>query len=170
MHQKKFVLLLFTLATACIGCTPEITSSPSPSVLKEVSKEVEARELVNSILFDQKAYYIGNEAFTTSTRNLPATNASMESPNYKYQIRPKPDKRKGIAVTATSKRPNLRSFTGVVFVLNKGKEKMTMSEICETTKPSKTAPNPPAMPKRATEQIQCPAGSRSAMAVLALQP
>lgn len=169
MHQKKFTLLLSALATACIGCTPGITSSPSPSAPKDISKEVEAREFVNSILFDQKAYFIGNEAFTTSIRNLPAINASMESPNYRYQIKPRPDKRKGVAVTATSKRPNLRSFTGVVFVLDKGKDKMTMSEICETTKPSKTAPTPPVMPRRATEQIQCPAGSRSSMSVLALQ-
>ncbi|MDX2242305.1 MAG: type IV pilin-like G/H family protein [Leptolyngbyaceae cyanobacterium bins.302] len=166
MHKIRFLLpALIALTLASVGCSAEVKTPKTATV----SMEVEAREAIGSILFDQKAYYIGNQAFTTSVRNLPAVSSAMESPNYSYKIKAKPDTRKGIAVTATSKHPNLRSFTGVVFVLDAGKEKLTVSEICETTQPSKDAPNPPAVPKRPSEQIRCPVGSRSALSVLALQ-
>lgn len=165
MHKIRFLLPVIALAFASVGCSADVKSPKTTTV----SMEVEAREAIGSILFDQKAYYIGNQAFTTSTRNLPAISSAMESPNYSYKLKAKPDMQKGIAITATSKRPNLRSYTGVVFVVGAGKEKLTVSEICETTNPSKNAPTAPAVPKRPNEQIKCPVGSRAALSVLALQ-
>ncbi|MDX2232830.1 MAG: type IV pilin-like G/H family protein [Leptolyngbyaceae cyanobacterium bins.349] len=149
-----------------VGCTPATVTEPKVS---SISKEVEAREAIRSILFDQRTHYIGNQTFTTSLKNPSTMNSKMETPNYTYRIKPKPSKEKGVVITATPRQPGLRSFTGVAFAIASGKDKQTMSEICETTKPSKTAPKAPAAPQRINQMIQCPVGSKSSMSFLAAQ-
>lgn len=165
MHKIKLVLFVAALAVISGGCLPNnATTKTSSSAM-----ETEARVSINSILFDQRTYYIENQKFATSIGNLRTMNPKMESPSYTYAIKAKPGIRNSVAVTATPKSANLRSFTGVVFAVKAGKEKLTISEICETTKPSKQAPTPPPAPKRPSEQIRCPVGSRSSSSVLALQ-
>jgi len=166
MHQTKLIFAVVALTAMSAGCAANVTDSDAESL---INKEVEARETLNSILFDQRTYYLENRAFTTSLRDLETMQISLDSPNYRYAIQPKPSKQKGVSVTATPKRPNLRSFTGVVFALDAGKEKLTISEICETTKPSNQAPVAPTAPKGPRDAIQCPTGSISALGFLALQ-
>ncbi len=168
MRQTKLIFSIAALAIAIAGCTDSATVAPDPKEIA-VAKEVEARQAISSILFDQQTYYIENRTFTTSAKDMETMDARVESSDYVYRILPKPSKDKGIAVTATAKRPELRSFTGVVFALRAGEQKLTISEICETTQPSKQAPLVPSAPHRPTDPIQCPAGSRSSLAYLALQ-
>lgn len=165
MLQTKLVLPIVALAVISVGCTNNMTTSKSVSV----AKETEARDTLNSILFDQQTYYIEHRAFTTSIQDLKTMKTTLESPNYKYSIQAKPNKQKGVSVTATPKRPDLRSFTGVVFALDTGKETLTVSEICETMNPASQAPAAPKAPQRPTDKIQCPVGSNSSLSVVALQ-
>ncbi len=169
MQLTKLVLSILSLATLCAGCTLPSMGSKTDSTASSMVKEVEARDTLNAIMFDQQTYYITNQAFTTSLKHLDTMKTSLESPTYKYSIQVKPDKQKGVWITATPRHPNLRSFTGVVFALKVGNERLTVTEICETTTPSKQAPAPPTIPKTAREAIQCPAGSMPSMKVLAMQ-
>lgn len=165
MRQLKLVLPLIVLTVAIAGCASDKTIPKSLSI----SKETEARQVVNSILFDQRTHYIGNQTFTMSKSYLEELNPSIKSPNYNYKVISKPNRREGIVVTAIPKHAELRSFTGVIFAVPVGNEKQTFSEICETTNPSRKPPAAPPIPARAEEQIKCPTGSRSAFAVLVNQ-
>uniref|UniRef100_A0A832H409 General secretion pathway protein GspH n=1 Tax=Oscillatoriales cyanobacterium SpSt-402 TaxID=2282168 RepID=A0A832H409_9CYAN len=165
MRGSKAFLSVATLTVAIAGCTV------TPDVIKQssVPKEVEARDAIGAILFDQRTHYIENQAFTISASNLRTLATKLDTPNYTYRLAAKPNQRTGIAVTATPKRPNLRSFTGVVFAVDAGKETLTISEICETNGPSKKPPIAPAAPKGPRDVIRCPMGSRSTIAVVAKQ-
>lgn len=165
MRQTNLIFSVVALALVSAGCTSNI----SASTLSSASKETEARDTLNSLLFDQRTYFIENRRFTTSLTDLRRMNSRMDSPNYVYRIKPKPTQQKGIFVTATPRRPGLRSFTGVVFAVDAGKQQLMLSEICETTKPSTRPPAPPAAPARPIDDIQCPVGSNPALALLALQ-
>ncbi|MBF2028236.1 MAG: type IV pilin-like G/H family protein [Oscillatoriales cyanobacterium C42_A2020_001] len=165
MRGSKAIFSVAALVVAIAGCT----NSSDVSNLSPVTKEVEAKESVGAILFDQRTYYIENQAFTTSASNLRTLANKLDTPNYIYKLKAKPNQRTGIAVTATPKRPNLRSFTGVVFAVNAGKQTLTISEICETTEPSKQPPAAPSAPRGPRDVIRCPVGSRSAIAVVAQQ-
>ncbi len=162
MRGSKTVFSAVILTVAIAGCT----TSPDVTEQSSIPKEVEARDAISAILFDQRTYYIENQAFTTSASNLRTLTTKLDTPNYTYRLVAKPNQRTGIAVTATPKRPNLRSFTGVVFAIDAGKETLTISEICETNGPSKKPPTPPTAPQSPRDMIRCPVGSRSAIAIV----
>jgi hypothetical protein len=167
MRQTTLIPCFIALAFMSTGCAPSTVTGPKVSF---ASQELEARESVRSILFDQRTHFIGNKSFSTSPQDLKTmTNGVVESASYKYRIQPKPSKEKGVMVTAISKRPGLRSFTGVVFAMKDGKEKIMVSEICETMKASNQPPKAPAIPQQVRQPIQCPVGSQSSTTLLALQ-
>jgi hypothetical protein len=168
MFTTKLAFTFMALLMVSTGCAAN-NQATSKAAMTATAREIEARDTLNSILFDQQTYYISNQAFTTSLKDLETMKTSLESPSYKYAIKPKPDKQTGVLVTATPKLPNLRSFTGVVFALNSGKERLTVTEICATAKPSNRAPAAPAIPRSARDMIRCPAGSDSSVTMLALQ-
>lgn len=165
MYGSKAIFSVAALTVAIAGCT----NNPDVSKLSSVPKEVEAKEAVGAILFDQRTYYIENQAFTTSASKLRTLANKLDTPNYTYKLKAKPNQRTGIAVTATPKLPNLRSFTGVVFAVDAGKQTLTISEICESNEPSKQPPSAPSAPQDPRDVIRCPVGSRSAIAVVAQQ-
>jgi len=168
MRQIKLIFAFAALAALSGGCS-FVDSRSQASSLSAQSVELGARDTIGSILFDQRTYYLENQQFTSSVRNLRTMNYKLESPTYVYEIKTKPGNRNSVTVTATSRKPNLRSFTGVAFAVEAGKQKLTISEICETIKPSKQAPATPTAPDRPSDPIQCPAGSRSSSSVVALQ-
>ncbi|NJP08882.1 MAG: hypothetical protein HC866_04860 [Leptolyngbyaceae cyanobacterium RU_5_1] len=164
MYQYKMLVSVGAIAVVTAGCMSKV---PSNKVASE-SIESGAKTSVESLLFDQKTYFLENRAFTTSVKDL-KTGLLTETQSYQYKLAPQPNKYKGVAIKATSKKSNLRSFTGVVFVVKSGKEQVTLSQVCETVNPSKVAPTAPTNPKKASDKIECPSGSRSSFEVATKQ-
>ena len=142
-------------------------------------QEAEAKEVINSINNAQFGFYMGKEKFATKIDEL-GLDIKSETETYSYQIVPQSGSIPSTMVTAKSKNPQLKSYTGAVFNL-KTKDEVTKEEsttfafiVCGTDKPSTT---PPAMPialnngmpialnngmpvsPNPGEEIKCPAGS-----------
>lgn len=167
-YKTKFVLLVAIAASSLIGCSTEISPKGSGSAVDSSMVERQAKSSVSSALFNQQTYFLEKQAFASSFGALAAED-TINTKNYSYRIILKPDKFKGVAVMATSKNPKLRSYTGVVYVVNlKQAGTVTLSQLCETQKPSKVAPIVPNSPSRVSNTIRCPAGSRSSFELLAL--
>ena len=124
-------------------------------------QEAEAKEVINSINNAQFDFY--KEKFATKINEL-GLDIKSETETYSYQIVPQSGSIPSTMVTAQSKTPQLKSYTGAVFYL-KTKDEVTKKEsttfvsiVCGTDKPSTT---PPAMPvvSNPGEEIKCPAGS-----------
>ena len=168
MRQTVLFLSCLALAAASVGCAA-LSADESATTNKEstLAREIDARQAIRSILFDQQTYFIENSRFTTSSSKGVKLDARVESPDYTYRIQPKVSKQKGILVTATAKKPGLRSFTGAVFAVPTREGKLTISDICETTEPSQKAPVITEVPQRPDADIKCPPGSQSSLAILA---
>lgn len=165
------------IALATLGCTPKNPPVSSNNAVSFASKmeeadmamlEADAKDSISSMLFDERTRFLEKQAFSTAVADL-KTITSPEDKSYKYKIEPISDKKKGVAITASSKQPGFRSFTGVVFVLEAKSGPMTVSQICETVQPSQLAPITPLMPNGPSEKIRCPNGSRSSLELAALQ-
>jgi Type IV pilin-like G and H, putative len=162
----KNIACVGAIALMAVGCTSQASVKVAEVAAEANAIESEARSAVRSLLFDQQTYFIENNKFAISIPQL-KSGPLTENSNYRYAFTPKPDRKKGIAITAIPKKPNLRSFTGVAFAAKLGKDQMTVTQICETTKPSKKAPVAPATPKRASDKLDCPTGSRNADDIVA---
>ena len=108
----------------------------------------------------QQAFYLENEKFGTTIEEL-GIGIEPEDENYRYQVVPQGDQAQSVMMTAQAKRPELRSYTGAVFVLKGGDEGVTFAWICETDAPSATPPAMPGAPSNTQDRlmIQCPPGS-----------
>lgn len=164
MRRFSVLASLSAIALTVVGCT----STKSPETLSKAPIESDAKDAVGSILFDQKTYFMENDAFATSIQSL-KTSVLAETQSYKYKLSPKPNPAQGVMITATSKQPTLKSFTGVVFAVKSNKGLTTISQICETVKPSTVAPKAPSVPKLPSDKLRCPTGSRSTLDVVAMQ-
>lgn len=163
--RRLIVLASFSaIALTVVGCT----STKKTEILAKAPIELDARDAVGSILFDQKTYFMENDAFATSITSLKSS-VLPETQSYKYSLVAKPNPAQGIVITATSKQPSLKSFTGVVFAVKSKKGLTTVSQICETVQPSNVAPKAPTIPKRASDKLHCPKGSQSTLDGLAMQ-
>jgi hypothetical protein len=142
-------------------------------------QEAEARKVINSINDAQFGFYMGKEKFATKIDEL-GLDIKLETETYSYQIVPQNGFIPSTMVTAKSKDPQLKSYTGAVFNL-KTKDEVTKEEsttfafiVCGTDKPSTTPPTMPivlnnrmpivlnnGMPVSSNpgEEIKCPAGS-----------
>jgi hypothetical protein len=167
-YKTQSVLFAAIAVLSLTGCSTAISTKGSGSTLHSSTVERQAKSSVSSALFSQQTYFLEKKAFASSFGAL-EVEETINTKNYSYRIILKPDKFKGVAVMATSKNPNLRSYTGVVYVVNsKQSGAITLSQLCETQEPSKVAPIVPDNPKRASNTIRCPAGSRSSFEQLAL--
>lgn len=164
MRRFSVLASFSAIALTIVGCTSTKTSETQ----SKAPIELDTKDAVNSILFDQKTYFMENDAFATSIKSL-KTSVLAETQSYKYKLTPKPSAAQGMVVTATSKQPALKSFTGVVFAVKSNKGLTTISQICETVKPSTVAPKAPSVPKIPSDKLRCPTGSRSTLDALAMQ-
>jgi type IV pilus assembly protein PilA len=166
-HYGTFGLIA-AIAFTALGCTSQQSAQTNAIAAEAVAIESGAKSSVSSLLFDQQTYFMENDKFATSLSQL-KSGLLAETSNYRYKITPQPSKQKGIAITATSKTPKLRSFTGVAFAVKLGKDQMTVTQICETNKPSQKAPIAPQNPRRASDKLPCPAGSRNSDDAIAMK-
>lgn len=167
MDKTQFALFVAIAALSLAGCSTETPVKGSSSTPESSTVERQAKSSVSSALFNQQTYFLERKVFANSFGALEED--MVNTKNYSYRIILKPDKFQGVAVIATSKKPTLRSYTGVVYVVDSPRSgTVTLSQLCETKEPSKVAPTAPISPKRASDNILCPAGSRSSFELLAL--
>lgn len=120
--------------------------------------EVEGKQIIGSINRVQQAYYLENATFAQTIEQL-AIGIKPETENYRYQI-VSPGKRPQSAIsTAAAKKPELKSYTGIVFTRKVQGEILTFTAICETDRPSTIPPVTPKLPIKESQAVQCPRGS-----------
>ena len=124
------------------------------------AREAEGKSRVGAMNRAQQAFYLENEKFGTTIEDL-GIGIKPESENYRYQIVHQGNQTQNVMMTAQAKRPELRSYTGAVFVVKDGNDLLTVAGICETDAPSSTPPAMPTAPSKTQGRwkIQCPAGS-----------
>ena len=125
---------------------------------KRQGQETESQQSISSINSAQEASYVEKQKFATAIGDL-GIDIKPETETYSYQIVPQSGSIPSTMVTAKSKNPQLKSYTGAVFAFKANDEVTTVSVICGTDKPSTTPPVMPMAPKNAEEAIKCPAGS-----------
>lgn len=124
-----------------------LTPSPLPPI--DLAGELEAKSFINSVNKSQQIFYLQHGKFASSFEEL-AIPLQSQPESYEYQI--VSANQQQALVTAQAKKPDLRSYTGAVFVTGES----TIDQICQTNQPSKT---PPSQPEVVENTIQCPAGS-----------
>lgn len=122
------------------------------------AKESEGRQYIGSLNSAQQAFYAENKKFATAIDEL-GLGIEKETDNYRYQIVAQSGSISSIMMTAEAKSPELKSYTGAIFVVKIKDEETTVAVTCETDKPSTTPPAMPKAPNNGEEEIKCPAGS-----------
>lgn len=102
------------------------------------ARQVEARNNLGSLNRVQQAYYLENAKFGTNIQEL-GIGIPPETENYRYRITTE-DARVAI-MTASAKRSELKSYTGVVWVSQRDGQNLTYARLCETNEPSMSAPS-----------------------------
>jgi type II secretory pathway pseudopilin PulG len=142
----------------------EVTTLPADVEIQTMAmqlsraQQAEARQYTGSMSRAQQAYYLENKKFATTISEL-RIGIKPETENYRYQIIPQKDSTGSVMMTATAKRPELRSYTGAVFVVKDDNKPLPIAQLCETNQPSTTPPAMPQAPSNAQAKIECPAGS-----------
>lgn len=121
-------------------------------------KQAEAKQYIGSMNRAQQAYHLENNKFAPEINDL-GIGIKPETKNYRYQIVPQGNSTQSVMMTAQAKSPELKSYTGAVFVVQENNEDLTIAAICETNEPSSTPPAMPAPPSNLKAGIQCPDNS-----------
>lgn len=121
----------------------------------EWAGELGAKKAIGLINRMQKGFFSENDRFASNWQDLGLQVKSKEG-EYEYKIIWS-DRIKTI-VTATANKPDLKSYTGVVIVLDES----AMDKICETNETSNT---PPVINEITSTNLECPAGSSSVAAI-----
>ncbi|BAZ31664.1 hypothetical protein NIES4074_41370 [Cylindrospermum sp. NIES-4074] len=138
----------------------QLTNSDSGDSTRK-GTEADAKQIIGAMNRAQQAYYLEYGKFATTINEL-QIGIKPETENYRYRIVPQGKGNQSIINTATAKKPDLKSYTGIVFVRKvKGQDyDVTNAAICETVKPSTIAPSKPKIPTQESQPVQCPVGSR----------
>ncbi len=118
----------------------------------------EAKQIVGAMNRAQQAYFLENGKFAKTIQEL-QIGIESTTENYRYRIVSQGKNNQSVVQTATAKKPDLKSYTGIVFIRKIKGETLTNTAICETVKPATQAPAIPKIPTKASQGVQCPAGS-----------
>ena len=142
-----------------IETPPEQVTADLETQTKE-AREAEGKQIIGTMNRAQQAFYLENEKFGTTIEEL-GIGIEPEDENYRYQVVPQGDQTQSVMMTAQAKGPELRSYTGTVFVVKDGDDLLTVAGICETDTPSSTPPAMPTAPSKTQGRwmIQCPTAS-----------
>ena len=113
-----------------------------PSFQNEANKarQSEAKQYIASINKGQQAYYVERSEFSDNIPSL-GLGIKLETENYSYNIS-KIDSSSHAIFTATAKDKRLKSYSGIVYLVDVGNgEKTSQRMICETDEPSSRAPD-----------------------------
>jgi hypothetical protein len=117
------------------------------------ARQADGKNYIGAMNRAQQAYYLEYEKFTSKIEDL-GIGIKPETENYRYQILPQGNQTQSVMMTAQAKRPELRSYTGAVFVVKSKDEILTLAGICETDEASSTPPAMPTAPSNESTQIQ----------------
>jgi hypothetical protein len=81
----------------------------------------------------------------------------MSNDSYEYQISLSDETK--AQVTATAKKPGLKSYTAGIFVVGQKGNQLTIRILCRSDKPSQTPPKMPSPSQGQVKNPQCPAGA-----------
>lgn len=137
---------------------PANTQILKPDLAEDRTRQSEGKLFVGSLNRAQQAYYLENHKFATTIEQL-GIGIKAETENYRYQIISQPNHPQSVMMTATAKHPELRSYTGAVFIFNVQGESTTIQGTCETDSPSPTPPAMPMPPINPEGRVQCLSGS-----------
>ncbi|MCT7949374.1 type IV pilin-like G/H family protein [Ancylothrix sp. C2] len=122
-------------------------------------KEYQRKAFINirSMNLAQQAKFLEHNGFASELSELGIGNQFNENEYYSYSIKIiSPTVVQNLAIAKTN---NLKSYTGLVYITkNEAGEDISMSMLCESRRPLKTAPRPPRM--RGNEP-HCPAGFKN---------
>jgi len=153
LNQKKksegFTLIELLVVIIIIGILSAIAL---PSFLNQAAKarQSEARTNIGALNRAQQSYYLENQSFTETMGNLGI--GITDSDNYEYTLSPATDLNNGVGNLATSKKPDLKGYSGGVF---KTASQTTLAVLCEANNVGVTAPGVPSLAANAT-QPGCP--------------
>ena len=118
----------------------------------------ESLQMITLMNRSQQAYFLANGKFAKTIEDL-QIGIKSESEDYVYRIIPQGKGNQSIVHTATAKKPDLKSYTGIVFTIKvKGKPSLDAA-ICETIKPTSKPPAIPKIPTKVSQPVKCPSGS-----------
>lgn len=151
------------------GLIPSVNAQPTTQLAQvgafqnqaNKAREAEGRSYTGAMARAQQAYFLEQNKFATTIEQLGELGLGIQpdTANYRLRILPQGNGTQRVMMTATAKRPGIRSYTSAVFVVKVKGENMTFAGVCGTAQPSSTPPKMPAAPKNASTRIQCPTGS-----------
>ncbi|MGB6166306.1 MAG: type IV pilin-like G/H family protein [Geitlerinemataceae cyanobacterium] len=121
--------------------------------------EREAQDILAAFSRSQRTYYLEFRTFAANIEQLYAE-IPDETDNYRYTLVTQGDGTESVMMTATAKRPDLRSYTTAVFMVPGDRGfPVSVGGTCATDEPSTTPPSMPSPPETADGDILCPSGS-----------
>lgn len=131
------------------------------------ARQSEAKQYIGAINRSEQAFFLENDRFTNNLNEL-GVGIKPETDNYRYQVfllRGLPVSRPEFATAvwsiATPKKPNLKSYSGVVWAGNasNGSDVLTSTILCESEQPTANMPARPTF-RLGQDQLQgsCPKG------------
>ncbi|PZV18466.1 MAG: hypothetical protein DCF22_01730 [Leptolyngbya sp.] len=154
--------------TATLPSNAKVTSLAERFIQQSIqAKQSEAKQYIGSMNRSEQALFLETDRFTTSLNAL-GFGIKPETENYRYRIfllqnprTNRPEFKKAVWSIALPKKPNLKSYAGVVWVTNttKTNESTTATILCESNQP--TAQIPPAPTFQSGEnglEANCPKG------------
>lgn len=122
--------------------------------------QAEAQQYIRAMNRAQQDHYRSRGKFVSVVTQLRAK-VPAETANYRYKIARQADYSQSVKMTAQSKRPELRSYAGGVFVVKAEGKTTTKAGICETLFPSSAPPGTMKVPNDLGDPLICPMGSHS---------
>jgi hypothetical protein len=140
----------------------EVISTEPAKPTESNSPQAEAKSNIGTVNRAQQAFFLEYAKFAKTLNEL-QVGIKSETENYSYRIIPQRTKSPSVAVTATAKKPGLKSFTGFVYTTKAAgtDELLSLAIACETNQASRKAPAVPQIPRSSSQQAKCPAGSTS---------
>jgi len=137
---------------------PDNVKLINPFADNQASKkpEDEGKQNIGVINRAQQAYYLENHRFAKTLAELDL-GIKSDTENYHYQIVHQGTN--SVISTATAKKPELKSYTGIAYLVKSEGEDVTAVGICETDQPSTKPPLTPKLTNQKSQPVQCPAGS-----------
>ncbi|MEB3292851.1 MAG: type IV pilin-like G/H family protein [Synechococcales bacterium] len=136
-----------------------------PSFLNQANKakESEAKTYTGSIMRGQQAFFLENNKFANTVKELKLGIQTDSSPAYTYKLTTENTNPKYSVFTAiprtTSSSSPLHSYIGTVVAVGKGSETTTYTIICRSLQPSQAAPAMPQFEPKNPEPLTCASGS-----------
>lgn len=125
------------------------------------ARQSEGRTYVGAMNRANQAYYLENNKFATNLQEL-QLGIKSESDNYIFKVVPQANQDKSVMNIAQAKTKGLQSYVGLVYLVEtNNRESTTVTKLCETSQALSQPPKMPSIPKKSSEEIQCPSGFKS---------